>query len=166
MTRQDILAVQSTLQRSGWCEVQECGNESQLEIAMALGEPVADPRHSLVRSLSPKTKSAAPKNSMSALFGLGDFPPHTDVAHWHTPARYILLRCVSGKSNTPTLVVDSRDFLTQQCRQEWARSIWKVTKIRFPFLCLPRAPRRTRESAGIHAVWFRMARGLRKSCLR
>jgi alpha-ketoglutarate-dependent taurine dioxygenase len=130
----NLVKLRSILQRDGWCALAD-GSASLLEIANSLGEPIASPGHPVIQSLLARPKNAAPKNSMSGLFGFGDFPPHTDVAHWHMPARYVLLRCASGTSSTPTVLIDSSDFLTDRQRRQWGRTTWKVTRIASPFLC-------------------------------
>ena len=130
MTNQNV----SALWRSGWCVVEDCTSAHLVDLANELGKPVSLAAGTLTKSLFPKSKDDAPMNSMSALFGLGAFPLHTDMAHWHRPARYVLLRSVSSTSNTPTLVLDTEDFFTEELREEWARSVWKIKKIRCPFL--------------------------------
>jgi L-asparagine oxygenase len=52
-------------------------------------------------------RSAAP-NTYSGMYGLNAFPPHTDMAHWHLPPRYLLLRSARGYSSVRTLVLDGK----------------------------------------------------------
>jgi hypothetical protein len=125
--------LRSVLKQQGWCVLLDaCDNF--LNVAASLGKPTSSLNRPLIQSLIGRPRDEAPRNSLSGIFGLGEFPPHTDVAHWHTPARYVLLRCTTA-NDIPTILLDSKDFLTHQQRQLWAQSTWKVTRISFPFLC-------------------------------
>jgi len=57
--------------------------------------------------LTPRPLTASTPNTYSGNFGTGEFPLHTDLAHWATPPRYVVLRCLSGTSSVTTSVVDS-----------------------------------------------------------
>jgi hypothetical protein len=59
-----------------------------------------------VQELRPHAKSSAPPNTYSGNFGTGEFPMHTDLAHWAVPPRYLALRCISGASEVATSVFD------------------------------------------------------------
>lgn len=75
-------------------------------IAENLGVPMAPWHGKAVHELTPKTVSTP--NTYSGIFGLGNFPFHTDLAHWQIPPRYLLLRCVQGYADVPTLMLDGR----------------------------------------------------------
>ena len=47
----------------------------------------------IVQILKPCGKADASKNRYSGNYGLNEFPLHTDLAHWATPPRYLMLRC-------------------------------------------------------------------------
>jgi L-asparagine oxygenase len=47
----------------------------------------------------------------SGIYGLGCFPFHTDLAHWRVPPHYLLLRCMTGYSDVPTLLVDGQALI-------------------------------------------------------
>lgn len=76
------------------------------EIAADLGEPMAPWDSAVVQHLVPRVASTP--NTYSGIFGLGPFPFHTDLAHWRWPPRYLLLRCVRGFADVPTLLIDGR----------------------------------------------------------
>ncbi|QNX86591.1 Fe(II)-2OG oxygenase family protein [Acinetobacter seifertii] len=57
-----------------------------------------------VQQLRPKKKSIPP-NLYSSHFGLDYFPLHTDLAHWPTPPRYLMLRCIKGCSSVKTHIL-------------------------------------------------------------
>lgn len=61
---------------------------------------------SVVQELRPHAKSSAPPNTYSGNFGMGEFPMHTDLAHWAVPPRYLALRCIKGASGVATSVFD------------------------------------------------------------
>ncbi|WP_454834349.1 hypothetical protein [Rahnella aceris] len=65
---------------------------------------------STLQTLSSKTHSESSLNSYSGIFGLNEFPFHTDLAHWAIPPRYILLRCLKGYINTYTHVLTSDEI--------------------------------------------------------
>lgn len=58
-----------------------------------------------VQSLKPREKRDDIKNQYSGHFGLGNFPLHTDLAHWFRPPRYILLRCIVGSLSVVTTLL-------------------------------------------------------------
>lgn len=68
--------------------------------------------YDLVHELRPRERDNR-LNSYSGRFGFGGFPMHTDFAHWSTPPRYVVLRCVVGAKNVQTLVFDSHAILAE-----------------------------------------------------
>ena len=52
------------------------------------------PGYQKVQGIVPKREEQSSKSSYSGNFGLGEFPLHTDLAHWHIPPRFILIRCI------------------------------------------------------------------------
>lgn len=65
----------------------------------------------IVQNLSPR--AMATPNTYSGLFGFGLFPYHTDLAHRRVPPRYLMLRCVRGYDDVPTLLVDGHAIVTE-----------------------------------------------------
>ncbi|MGQ0335312.1 hypothetical protein [Halomonas elongata] len=55
-----------------------------------------------VQTLTPKNTDLALKNQYSGTFGFGEFPFHSDLAHWSVPPRYFMLRCVQGSPTVAT----------------------------------------------------------------
>jgi L-asparagine oxygenase len=66
-----------------------------------------------IHQLRPRRVEEAPLNTYSGNYGLGEFPLHTDLAHWFLPPRYFLLRCVVGFGNIPTVLVDGFPLVKQ-----------------------------------------------------
>ena len=84
----------------------DCGIE---EVARIIGKPLTPWEGGLIQDLVPL--QVAPPNTYSGIYGLGRFPFHTDLAHWHLPPRYLLLRCIVGYAAVPTLLLDGRTLL-------------------------------------------------------
>lgn len=59
-----------------------------------------------VHTLIPRPISGSTPNTYSGNFGTGEFPLHTDLAHWAIPPRYIALRCISGSASVGTRLLD------------------------------------------------------------
>ncbi|MGO4910705.1 hypothetical protein ACEN2J_20760, partial [Pseudorhodobacter sp. W20_MBD10_FR17] len=98
--------VRDEIRRSGYIFLKSHRpNESVVELAKYWGKPIAPWEDGLVQALVPRSEAAP--NSYSGIYGLGHFPFHSDLAHWRTPPRYLLLRCVTGYAdwNAPTEVV-------------------------------------------------------------
>jgi hypothetical protein len=62
----------------------------------------------LVQELLPTTPDLSTPNTYSGNFGLDAFPLHTDLAHWASPPRYLMLRCAQGDAEARTHIVDGR----------------------------------------------------------
>jgi L-asparagine oxygenase len=79
--------------------------------AVALGVPEQVAGLRLVQELSPTTQDLTTPNTYSGNFGLGAFPLHTDLAHWASPPRYLMLRCERGDPDAQTQIVDGRSLV-------------------------------------------------------
>ena len=55
-----------------------------------------------VQTLIPKHRIESHVNRYSGNYGLGEFPLHTDLAHWIHPPRYFMLRCRVGSPGVVT----------------------------------------------------------------
>lgn len=71
-----------------------------------------DNRIKIVQTLKPKKYSDARKNTYSSIFGYEEFPLHSDYAHWITPPRYLILRCISGSSSVYTKLLHSSKLIS------------------------------------------------------
>ena len=60
-----------------------------------------------VQILEPRPQTESPKNRYSGVFGLNDFPLHSDLAHWKRPPRYFLLRCQKGSQAVATKILSA-----------------------------------------------------------
>lgn len=86
-------------------------NASTEELANSLGEvlriALVLPGSNIpsIQTLVPRPKDHGRPNDYSGAFGLSTFPLHTDLAHWASPPRYLLLRCVNGSPRVTTNVL-------------------------------------------------------------
>ncbi|MBY5377254.1 TauD/TfdA family dioxygenase [Rhizobium leguminosarum] len=75
-------------------------------VAASIGELLSLGGGDAVHPLTPAAKESSAPNTYSGLYGLNVFPLHTDMAHWRAPPRYLMLRCVVGFKEVPTLLAD------------------------------------------------------------
>lgn len=128
-----LLTVLNNLQSQGWAELDFASSDSDcteiLRFAATLGSPTPSRFGGpLVDILRIRSEMEASPWSLSAKFGKGMFPFHTDQAKLLVPPRYIILRCRRLKaSRRPTLIHDFK-ALDLSCEEEKAlsRSIWVV----------------------------------------
>lgn len=103
-------------------------NEDELlELAYNLGKPTPSRvNNPLIDNLVPLQEIDANKQSLSANYGINDFPFHTDGAYFKIPPRYIILRYLQGISSpTPTLLINLEQ-IKEVDKQNLKFSIWKV----------------------------------------
>ena len=77
-----------------------------VEAVSLLGVPLKLIGFSTVQELRPREASNAAPNTYSGNFGIGEFPMHTDLAHWAIPPHYLVLRCIHGAPEVVTSVID------------------------------------------------------------
>ena len=102
-----------------------------LDLAHSLGQPVSSRLNSpLIDLLTPLQKQNAHPQSLSANFGVNEFPYHTDGAYFIKPPRYIILRYIQGIENpTPTTLCNLTD-VSEGDQKLLQHSIWKVRSIK------------------------------------
>lgn len=99
--------VRDALKANGYAFLSEhLVGRSTADVVSEIGLPAALGSGKAVHALVPRMKHEAGDTSYSGKYGLGAFPLHTDLAHWHAPPRYFVLRCVSGFEEVSTLVLD------------------------------------------------------------
>jgi len=82
------------------------------EVLQLIGMPLSLGTGSPVHQLTPKPKEGSTPNTYSGIFGYDQFPLHTDLAHWRSPPRFLVLRCIRGFSDVPTLLVDGARIIS------------------------------------------------------
>lgn len=91
------------------------------EALARFGTLLALPGLAEVQSLVPREK--ATPNTYSGNYGCGEFPFHTDLAHWALPPRYLVLRCVVGAEEVPTRLVDGLDLIAAVGEHKMSRAV-------------------------------------------
>lgn len=76
------------------------------EIIDSIGKILKLGTGSPVHVLVPTALEVSAPNTYSGLYGMKSFPFHTDMAHWRLPPRYLMLRCVVGFEEVPTLLTE------------------------------------------------------------
>lgn len=99
-----------------------------ISVAAALGEPMTPWNDAVTQVLTPRANSTP--NTYSGIFGLDRFPFHTDLAHWPRPPRFLLLRCIRGYADVPTLLVDGREIASAVGRDDMSRALMKPRRPR------------------------------------
>lgn len=130
--------IRDGLAADGYCLLGGLRDVPLLDLAASLGKVTVDPRNPYpLRVISPQDLAVANINTLSSRYGLGPFPFHTDVAHWRSPARLVLLMCVNrGSSRRPTYITDSRAWDLPGSVWTLLRSaVWRTGHLR-PFLCV------------------------------
>src|ERR1700679_2753734 len=75
--------------------------DSLFELARSLGNPIKTSSDEFLRELRVRPCTIARPNTLSAMFGVGGFPLHTDTAFWALPARFLVMRVI-GDNRRPT----------------------------------------------------------------
>jgi L-asparagine oxygenase len=122
-------SIKDDVMRHGYAFVQDYypGTDTTA-VAQDVGQPLIPWADRLVQELVPQ--ASAPPNTYSGIYGLGRFPFHTDLAHWRLPPRYLLLRCVAGYADVPTLLVDGQTLIDAVTPDILVRAIFKPRRPR------------------------------------
>jgi hypothetical protein len=81
-------------------------NRTTEEVVSSLGVIGARGETAPVHLLKPTLAESSTPNTYSGMYGHGQFPFHTDLAHWPYPPRFLLLRCLIGYPAIPTMLLD------------------------------------------------------------
>jgi len=106
-------------------------------VAAEIGEPMTPWAGRSVQQLAPRATDTP--NTYSGIFGLDRFPFHTDLAHWRQPPHYLMLRCVIGYPEIPTLLLDGNDLINRITLVALSRAVVKPRRPQggvFPLLRL------------------------------
>lgn len=125
------------VEKHGYVHVKEYRlGEDTASVASALGKTLEPWPGRLVQELTPR--ATATPNTYSGIYGHGCFPFHTDLAHWRLPPRYLLLRCVTGYADVPTLLLDGHALFKAVTLDILTRAIFKPRRPRDRALMLIR----------------------------
>ena len=125
--------ISNQLSSSGYAFVQEwLPNETTSKIrdllSVALKGSSCGRQDRSVDVLQPRDLSSAPKSHYSGIFGLGEFPLHTDLAFWGAPPRYIVLRCVSGTREVATYLLPATSPALMRSWEVARRAVFRPRK--------------------------------------
>ncbi|WP_148058981.1 hypothetical protein [Pseudomonas chlororaphis] len=98
---------------------------STVEIANWLGVAANLPGISKVQKLIPRLQSNTNESTYSGNYGLGAFPFHTDMAHWYSPPRFFILRCICPAPDVKTLIIDFRSIIESIDKITLARALFR-----------------------------------------
>lgn len=101
------IALQQVVEKHGYALIPQYRPDlGTVKAVSILGSVLTLEGFSAVQELRPHATSSAPPNTYSGNFGTGEFPMHTDLAHWAVPPRYLALRCIVGAPEVATGIVD------------------------------------------------------------
>jgi hypothetical protein len=92
----------------------------------------------IVQSLKPRERDTVGHNQYSGHYGLGEFPLHSDLAHWGLPPRYFLLRCIEGARDVFTSILPWTNILPTLGVTALQRAVFAGRRQRFGFCGLVR----------------------------
>ena len=129
ISAESVDIVFAVLRERGWSLMPLAPDHDLRSIIPLLRPEFADDAESIrVERISPKMSSHASQGTMSAIYGMGSFPLHTERAHWRIPPRFLILRSVGDTSDRPTMLLDSHHLtLDQQLAQELLQTPWIVS---------------------------------------
>jgi hypothetical protein len=108
-----------------------------LELARSFGRPKPSPTGDLVKLLTPRLSTDSRPQTLSAVYGRGEFPLHTDTAFWPVPSRYLIFRAI-GDLRRPTTILGVGELLQGlgiEFQNIAERSIWSVRTPQAAFYC-------------------------------
>lgn len=129
--------VRSEIGHKGFATISGIQLAGVMSLAKELGEVTMDKRSpDLYRRISPQNLDVAKINTLSSRYGMGEFPFHTDVAHWKKPASYVLLYCEHvGAGHRPTQLIDTHAWsISTSLRHSLTCELWKSGYLS-PMLC-------------------------------
>lgn len=159
----------STARRDGWCLLNRSVSAVAASVLPQAGSSTglrAIPHRTgknVIAELCPTKPAAAAQRSLSASYGQGEFPLHTDGAYMTQPPEFVLLELVGGpKSSVPTTLVHLRTIIAAGSRADLELGMFRVQehggtasylpalkagRIRFDANCMVAADPRSRRVA-------------------
>ncbi|MEN1836095.1 TauD/TfdA family dioxygenase [Pseudomonas lijiangensis] len=122
------------LAKDGWasfCIPSQYGGameKTSLEIAHSIGVPSPSRRRGpMIDHLSPVNRQVAKTRSLSARYGLGEFPWHTDGAHWCTPPRYLVMGCLEADEKVADTIICDGHLIAPLSSAAARSAVFRVT---------------------------------------
>ena len=114
------------LQTRGFaCFTSAAPSQSTIHVAQGIGEVLNTSGVAAVQVLIPQQSEGLEKSSYSGMYGTNSFPFHTDMAHWHVPPRYFLLRCMEPTKNVLTYFAHSGDIFGPEAKLTLKRALFR-----------------------------------------
>lgn len=78
---------------------------SELGSIVEIEKELPSKRIPTIQTLRPRQPNEARSNQYSGNYGFGEFPLHSDLAHWARPPRFFALRCIVGSQDVLTRIL-------------------------------------------------------------
>lgn len=99
--------------------------QSTVGIAHSIGDVLELPEISMVQTLRPNGAKEIEASSYSGNYGVGEFPLHTDMAHWYIPPPYLLLRCIQPAEDVFTTVASVKKVIDAEMSETYKRALFR-----------------------------------------
>jgi alpha-ketoglutarate-dependent taurine dioxygenase len=139
------------LESAGFCILRNVDEARFIEIARAIGRPTPT-RHGgpVIDVLTPRRERDARPNTISAHYGLEQFPWHSDGAVDKDPPRYVLMRADTVAADSATTeILDLRSLGKGETLKKYSRLSLLVSARNFTYI----APFVMRRNGIICAKW-------------
>lgn len=108
------MIITDTIARDGYIDLGVYQRErTTIDVAEALAVELGTRASGSVETLTVNAMNTKPKNTYAGNYGSGEIPLHTDLAHWHIPPRYLMLRCEVGDPEVFTLILHHREIVSK-----------------------------------------------------
>lgn len=162
----------STLRSEGYVNLRHTEDAlSTLELAKNIGTVLDlqenDPAYpsTEIDILTPKDKTLHQPNRYHGIFGLDEYPAHTDLAHWFRPPRYILLRALRGTPTVKTFIYPAEALLDFLPKKLAARALFFPRTARIVTALPFQISRGSKFTARFDPVFIRPANAEAKHCM-
>jgi L-asparagine oxygenase len=103
-----MIDISRQIRESGAVCFHSSDDAATIDVARGLGQVVKVDGIVEVQRLTPVDAEHVEKNRYGGIYGTEEFPFHSDLAHWYTPPRFLLLRCLCPTAEVATYVIRSR----------------------------------------------------------
>lgn len=99
--------------------------DDSLDIANNLGKVANIPGVDLVQTLVPSNIIKTEASSYSGIYGFGEFPFHSDMAHWYRPPRFLMLRCITASKFVSTKIIKAAPLFEHEDPNDLRRALFR-----------------------------------------
>jgi len=99
--------------------------DDSVDIANNLGKIANIPGLDLVQTLVPSDNITKEASSYSGIYGLGEFPFHSDMAHWYRPPRFLMLRCITPSQLVSTKIIKAAPLFENEDLNDLRRALFR-----------------------------------------